>query len=234
VVPHSDSLERLKRIALIYTEAYETVRRFDEYSSQNKELRDSILTDAAYFERVFASTQLDVQGTMIAEVLDDVVLPNAKGFRVYASTLNPPHPIYVLAVKSNGTIFRLRGFGATDFNTMVHGMDARPGKDLLSLVRLYYRLTTSFEPGPILDEAELRRTVETIRRVDAERDRERGQDVTPFLPQLEPGSESTVVRLCIFDASSSRLVIHKIKVHHNGGIDPPDITVLRDVYSAEY
>lgn len=87
--PVLDNRSRLRGIALAYAEAYETVRRFEEYSLQRRDLAADVLTDEAYFEKVFNSTSLDVRGTMVAEAIEDVEFRAITFYRVYASTMSP-------------------------------------------------------------------------------------------------------------------------------------------------
>lgn len=218
-------LSRLQEVALSYVESYETVRRFDEYSAENRGSLVDVLTDDAYYERVFGSTAIDVHGALVAEPIADLDFPNVSFFRVYAATMNPPHPVYVLGVKANGSILRFDGFGASDFNLMVQGTATTDQASVDLIVRLYYRLHTPFRPGPILDDAALRRASHAL--TDEAR-------ATLFLPERQPMSASTALRICVFDQDSTRLEVHRLRVDRTGTLEVVERQVLRDRRKTSY
>lgn len=218
-------LSRLQEVALSYVESYETVRRFDEYSSKNRELRVNVLMDDAYYEQVFGTTALDVHGDMVAEPIRDLDFPSVTFFRVYAVTENPPHPVYTVGVKTNGSVFRFDGFGSSDFNLMVKGAVTTDEKSVDRIVRLYYRLHTPFCPGPILDIAALQKASHSL--TD-------GAEAMLFLPERQPTSGSTALRICVFDQDSTRLEVHRLRVDRTGTLEVVERQVLRDMLSVSY
>lgn len=214
-------LSRLQEIALAYVESYETVRRFDEYSAKNREQRVSVLTDDAYYEQIFESTAIDVHGALVAAPIEDLEFPGVSFFRVYAATMSPPHPVYVVGVKVNGAILRFRGFDESDFNRMVQGADAAEAASVDRIVRLYYRLHTPFRPGPILDEATLRKVSRALAHAG-------GAQAKAFLPERQVAPASTALRICVFDEEATRLEVHNLRVDRKGALEVVEKHVLVD------
>lgn len=117
---------------------------------------------------------------------------------------------------------------------MVRGEDARAAGGLLRVVQLYYQLMTSFRPGPILDQQALGNGSRAILNLDMQ-SRKRGmREPELFLPEITPGSDSTLLRLCVFDEASTRVEIHRVRVAHDGPLEILGKVTVRDIYRTSY
>ena len=225
--PKPADTDRLEKIALTYVEAYETTRRFEEYARKNRDLEVNVLVDDAYYAYVFSYTNaLDARGDFRAERLEDVRFKGTHFFRAYPTTISPPYPVFVVGVKTNGSVFRFRGFPDSDYDFMVGGSNAGSPESLDQTIRLYYRIHMSFDPGPILDDGAMREASRLLAE-DVETERVSKE---LFLPRRENAAASTIVDLCLFDASSTRLEVHRIRVDPDGHLEILERRVVHDAY----
>jgi hypothetical protein len=225
---------RLRAIVLTYVGAYETSRRFEEFSREHRGSTSNVLVDEKYYRLTFESTALDARETMVTEEIEGAELPGTWFFKAYSSTVSPPHPVYVVGIRANGVIFRLQGFGMSDFDAMVEGYDAKSKPALTHLVRLYYMVSTPFEPGPILDDDDLTRASEAFLTENRQHRRPDKQALPLFLPESVPEDGSTLLRICVYDAVSTRLEIHRLRVSQRGPISILETAVVRDIYKSVY
>lgn len=221
--PHN----RLRQIALTFVESYETVRRFEHYAAAKEGVGKDITTDDKYYEQIFNSTSLDVHGAMVAEDWREASFSGVSFFRVYAPFVNPPHPEYVVGVKSNGAVFRLRGFGKMDFDVMIDTANITEVLGLHGVLRLYYSLHSRLRPGIILEEKEMKRARKTLLKIGAVEDAAR-----LFLPVVKESQNVYVIRTCVFDKVSTRLELHTLRVEKNGAIEILEVEILRDLARA--
>lgn len=217
--------ERAKAIVTLYIGAVETARAIESYSRKDVVEVGDVLADGELFRRTFGSSRIDKNGAIWVREIPNHVFEGACFFEASVAFVSPPERIFSVGVLPTGQVIRFRGFSMTDgFAELLARCKKVAGWSAIDMIRLFYRLKYSENPGPLTSEKE----VAAARRDLVAAGATAGEIAVCLLPQIRKTRIGKLVTVAIYDGPSTRLERHEVLVARDGNVKIVTRKVVRD------